>query len=644
MRQICVAGLMLVVASGCATVKPVNISTTPPGASLTLDNRPIGQSPMLQRFSFVSADQAYTLSATKYGFETATVRVQRDQVGSTLELPLTPQKKAILVKVEPVAAQVSLDGINVSPMMSQSSRIELPFLPAEDGTALARIIRASRKGFVTAEQSIDWDSLQPTYTLTLKPVTKTLTITTDPPGAALELDGQAIGTSPVTLPDQAFAIDTQNDRWIGQKLIARKAGFEPTQAEIAWDEGRQAYSYELGVKRKRVQITLEPPDASVVLDGKPLQVDEEGRATGELVFKPIDEKGTLPSFVAIANVKREGEQWHPSEIKIAYDEGASDYTIRLKEILERPVSQQSVQFVRENGRWQPKLLTQETIGYKPSDIDAAVRVTNFPAGTQLGELAVSPDGKKLVVVQLQASGDEPRSRLASINLEGGQVTYLTDGTTLELTPSFSPAGDRLLFSSNRGGGMAIWSMPLDKAGGVTRLTTGAGLQLSPSLDSDPQPKLYYQAMIDARSEPRLYSTTLGTVFETDLTANSGSHPEISPDNERLAFVGGGEIPELCTIPAAGGAATTITNTPELSEQSPAWSSDGSKLFYTVSKVEENILRSDICRIDADGKNLLPLTMDPGIDDHPVPSPAGDVVYFRSNRGGKWDVWKVAVKE
>jgi Tol biopolymer transport system component len=31
------------------------------------------------------------------------------------------------------------------------------------------------------------------------------------------------------------------------------------------------------------------------------------------------------------------------------------------------------------------------------------------------------------------------------------------------------------------------------------------------------------------------------------------------------------------------------------------------------------------------------------DDHPAWDPAGAAIYFRSNRGGDWNIWKVATR-
>ena len=38
-----------------------------------------------------------------------------------------------------------------------------------------------------------------------------------------------------------------------------------------------------------------------------------------------------------------------------------------------------------------------------------------------------------------------------------------------------------------------------------------------------------------------------------------------------------------------------------------------------------------------------VTRNGSVDDLPVFDPAGDAIYFRSNRGGVWGIWKIATK-
>ena len=56
--------------------------------------------------------------------------------------------------------------------------------------------------------------------------------------------------------------------------------------------------------------------------------------------------------------------------------------------------------------------------------------------------------------------------------------------------------------------------------------------------------------------------------------------------------------------------------------------------------EEGKNNFDIWLMNADGSNLTQLTTNGSYDDLPVFDPNGKYIYFRSNRGGNWDIWRM----
>ena len=77
---------------------------------------------------------------------------------------------------------------------------------------------------------------------------------------------------------------------------------------------------------------------------------------------------------------------------------------------------------------------------------------------------------------------------------------------------------QIVFSSNRGGRrLSVWEMSAVGDPGMTQLTSGDESDLWPMVDSDPKPRLFYEALVDTRSDPRLYMTQLGANTRTELT-------------------------------------------------------------------------------------------------------------------------------
>ncbi len=82
-------------------------------------------------------------------------------------------------------------------------------------------------------------------------------------------------------------------------------------------------------------------------------------------------------------------------------------------------------------------------------------------------LDVSPDGKEIVFDLL---GD-----VYTMPIEGGKATCIRSGLAMEVQPRFSPDGERILFTSDAGGGDNIWVM--DKDGSHAKQITKENFRL-----------------------------------------------------------------------------------------------------------------------------------------------------------------------
>jgi hypothetical protein len=639
--------------TGCADVRRVIIVTEPADATIRIEGVDRGVGPVRNSFQFTDPTQSYTVVASRFGFESATAPVTLDTDNGTMTLTLEPKTRPIVVQIEPADAALTLDGRPVGEGLSTQFRFALPFKVDPTGRSAPATLRAQRIGFAPAERSINWTDNDSSYTLTLQPLTKDLLLDTNPTGAELMLDGQRVGVAPVRLPAEAFGYDAENESFIARKLTATKTGYRPTDVDLSWDEGKVDYSVALQIYSKPVRIRTLPADATLKLDGKPLPAADDGVRDLKLEFPPLDAKGNLQEYKLDVMLNRPGEIWQPASATLAWDNGQEDYEIGLDEILLRPVGQGVLSFGFKNGTWAASTATRPTMGFKDitdGHLGTPVRITDLPAGTALDTFAISPDGKFIVMSTLEPNRDNrAKAKLLMARTDGvGGVTSLTDGRHLDITPSFSPAGDRILFSSDRGGGpLHVWSIPIDGMGGTTRLTAGNADNLWPTLDSSPKPRVFFQALIPGQPDPRVYSTQVGTVFETDLTKDGGGQPRLSPRDDAVVYALSNaqtEKTDIMVISDQGGVATKLTDTPDVAERDPAFSTDGTRVVFTSDTALDNgTPQSDIFMVASTGGTPLNITLNPALDDRPVFDPVRDAVYFRSNRGGKWDVWRIDVK-
>ena len=202
-------------------------------------------------------------------------------------------------------------------------------------------------------------------------------------------------------------------------------------------------------------------------------------------------------------------------------------------------------------------------------------------GTWMG-VDVHPDGDRLVFDLL---GD-----LYLLPIEGGQATPLTSGPAWDTEARWSPSGDELVFTSDRGNNRNLWLM--DSDGSRARALT-------------------------SESRTRV------------------SDASWAPDGQRLvarkrstdrSSIG---VHELWLFDRFGGKGVQLTKKEELGGVvEPAWSPDGEAVFFSARQARYSYARDpnegifQVRRLDVKTGRSRPLTGEFGGAGRPVPSPDG----------------------
>jgi TolB protein len=193
----------------------------------------------------------------------------------------------------------------------------------------------------------------------------------------------------------------------------------------------------------------------------------------------------------------------------------------------------------------------------------------------------APDGRSIVVDAREAGGPPD---IFLYWLESGKVDRLTNEPGMDGHPSFSPAGDRIVFTSSRGGSLDIWTMNAH-GGDPVRLTD------DPAADF---------------------------------------HPRWSPDGKHIVFTSrraGDE--DIWVMRADGQGQRRITSRPG-TEDRACWSPDGSQIVYQWD--------GDLWLVGVDGGTPGRLTDFPGHEGNPAWSRDGKHIAFISDRTGNQDLW------
>jgi Tol biopolymer transport system component len=254
------------------------------------------------------------------------------------------------------------------------------------------------------------------------------------------------------------------------------------------------------------------------------------------------------------------------------------------------------------------------------------------------DLALSPDGRQLAFARALVPVVED---LWTAPVDGGPANRLTHDLASINGIEWSADGRRLLVSSSRSGESRLWwlSAGVGRARLAGELGEGA---LDPTLVGS---RLVFERTGSDSNVWRLDLVSGGTaprpapVPQRWLGSTRIDHaPAIAPDGARVAFVTDRAGPNEVWIhePSKGSSRRLYTGTGPLLG-APAWSPDGALLV--VAQVDGQ--HSELVAITHDGRSRR-LYRAPGLLLHPQVSRDGRRVYFGSNQGGVWRIWKLAL--
>ncbi len=264
----------------------------------------------------------------------------------------------------------------------------------------------------------------------------------------------------------------------------------------------------------------------------------------------------------------------------------------------------------------------------------------------------SPDGAEIVFssegIDLNPQGRNLAGGLWVVSVKSGAVKLLTKHDAVQ--PSWSPHGDRIAYWGLVGGGgqRDIWTIAAHAANPdktIVPVTTDPPLDWNPFWSADGK-YLYFgsdrdgtlnlwRIRIDETSgktegapEPLNLPTQFAAHFSAARTTNAIAFSSLSSTDtlERYAF-----DPLRGSISAA----PAVVFSGSLPINSFSFSPDGKQIVFRTSGKQE-----DLFVMNSDGGDLRQITNDPEKDRGPSWSRDGKLVYFYSDRGGRYEIWSI----
>ncbi len=235
------------------------------------------------------------------------------------------------------------------------------------------------------------------------------------------------------------------------------------------------------------------------------------------------------------------------------------------------------------------------------------------------------DSKVVFVSESGPKGDRLK-RLAIMDYDGANLEYLTDNSTIVLSPRFSPDNSQILYTSYETGEPRIYLMDLASRNRQT-FPSLVGTSFAPRFAPDGERIVFSQTK---RGNTDVFTLDIRTGRETRLTTSPAidTSPSFSPDGKRVVFASDrGGSQQLYVMSANGGDARRISFGTG-SYSTPVWSPRGDLVAFT--KIENGRFHIGVMRIDGSQERLLTASF---LDEGPTWSPNGRVLmFFRETSG------------
>ena len=240
----------------------------------------------------------------------------------------------------------------------------------------------------------------------------------------------------------------------------------------------------------------------------------------------------------------------------------------------------------------------------------------------------SPHGHRIAYWRIRIPGRGIGQRdIWTIPAGGGEPTPVTDDLSVDWTPAWSADGRFLYYSSDRGGSMNLWRVPIDEASGKAlgppeAVTTPAAFTGHFSFSGDGSRIAFESRIIDSNVKKLSLDPLAEAVRGDEATITTGSRPwsfvDISADGQWLALRPTAMREDIYVVRVDGTGLRQLTDD-EPRDRNPVWSPDGKTIaFYS----DRSGGQFNLWSIRPDGSGLQPLSLDPQGGYFPLWSPDG----------------------
>jgi TolB protein len=256
------------------------------------------------------------------------------------------------------------------------------------------------------------------------------------------------------------------------------------------------------------------------------------------------------------------------------------------------------------------------------------RIAHIVSDAIYESLAGAPGYFDTRVVYVAESGPKANrtKRLAIMDQDGANISYITSGRSLALTPRFSPTQQMLTYLNFEDGNPQVYLLDLN-SGNQQRIGSFGQMTFSPRFSPDGGTIAF---SVEAGGTTNIYALRVGDSRPVQLTSGAAidTSPCYSPDGGRIVFESDrGGTPQLYVMGAGGGGAQRISYG-DGSYSTPVWSPAGDLIAFTRQSAGQ--FHIGIMNPDGSGERLLASSFHM---EGPTFCPNGRVIMYFSDPGG-----------
>ena len=230
---------------------------------------------------------------------------------------------------------------------------------------------------------------------------------------------------------------------------------------------------------------------------------------------------------------------------------------------------------------------------------------------------------KIAYAIQQGAGKE----ICIADFDGGNVKQITENRSINLSPSWTPEGKKIAFTSYLRRNPDLYLIDEDGKN-LQPLSRYPGLNVSPSWSPDGK-KIALMMGMEGKSDIFLIDANGGNPRKLTKGHGNEASPTWSPDGERIAFVSDRSGSPQIYIMAKDGSNVRRLTFEGSYNTNPSWSPKGDRIAF-CARTEGHF---QIFTIGLDGSGPRRMTSTSGNNESPNWSPDGRYIVFSSNRTG-----------